>query len=445
LTVEQLENQLDSFNANQRADALHQLSQMTRDGKISPATKSSEVNLHCHTFFSYNAYGYSPSKFAWFAYKKGLAAAGIVDFDVLDGLNEFLTAGKLLGLKTCVGMETRVYVPEFANKEINSPGEPGIAYHMGVGFPTADLTGENAQFLLELRQTVRQRNESLMQRVNKYLSPVELDYDKDVLPLTPSGNATERHLCKAYVTKAQQVFPNVADLARFWSEKLGIADTDSLKLPEGSPLQNTLRAKTMKRGGVGYVQPSQGSFPRMDRTNEFSLAAGAIPTFTWLDGTSPGEQQIERLLEVAMSTGVAAINIIPDRNFTPGVKDKKLANLYHVVELAQKLNLPVIAGTETNSPGQKFVDDFKSKELAPLLPTFLRGSYICYAHSVLQQQCGLGYTSQWAKHHLPDAAARNKFFANVGQTLNPAHEDSLSGFDNNTTPKKINDTLQRLY
>ena len=30
-----------------------------------------DVNLHAHTFFSYNAYGYSPSKFAWLARKAG--------------------------------------------------------------------------------------------------------------------------------------------------------------------------------------------------------------------------------------------------------------------------------------------------------------------------------------------------------------------------------------
>ena len=99
--------------------------------------------------------------------------------------------------------------------------------------------------------------------------------------------------------------------------------------------------------------------------NEFILAAGGIPTHTWLNGLSDGEQEIEGLLEVGMQTGVAAINVIPDRNYAPGVKDEKLTNLYHVVEVAEKLDLPVVMGTEMNSPGQKFVDDFDSAELKP--------------------------------------------------------------------------------
>ena len=58
--------------------------------------------------------------------------------------------------------------------------------------------------------------------------------------------------------------------------------------------------------------------------NRFILASGAIPTHAWLDGTSEGEQSIEELLAVAMGTGAAALNIIPDRNYTPGVKDQKV-------------------------------------------------------------------------------------------------------------------------
>ena len=52
---------------------------------------------------------------------EGLEMGGIVDFDVLDGLEEFWDASRLLDLKGCVGIESRVFVPEFADREINSP------------------------------------------------------------------------------------------------------------------------------------------------------------------------------------------------------------------------------------------------------------------------------------------------------------------------------------
>ncbi len=438
--IAELEGKLDSFDADERKKALTALCERVRAGEIDLPKAGTDVNLHCHTFFSYNTYGFSPSKFAWLARKAGLAVAEVVDFDVLDALKEFLEAARMLDLKACAGLETRVFVPEFATRVMTSPGEPGITYHMGVGFPRAALEGEQEEFLLNLRKTAQQRNRDLMGRVNKYLKPAELDYERDVLVLTPSGNATERHICLAYARKAKEIFGQEKSLADFWSEKLGV-EVKSSELPEGRELLNTIRAKTMKRGGVGYVPPDKGSFPLMVDTNRFLLAAGAIPTLTWLDGTSEGEKNIEELLDVAMSTGAAAINVIPDRNYTSGAKDEKTDNLYQVVELAQKLHLPVVEGTEMNSPGQKFVDNFETAELSPLVPVFLSGAHIVYAHSVLQQKCGLGYTSDWAKKNFKSAADKNEFFEEFGSTLEPQDEDKLSALSEDVTAKEILDKI----
>lgn len=423
--IEKLELQLDSFDQVERKEALTVLWAMAQAGEIELPPGGTDVNLHLHSFNSYNACGYSPSRIAWKARRRGLAIAGIVDFDVFDGLEEFLAASKLIGLKGCVGIETRVFVPEFADKEITSPGEPGITYHMGVGFSGSKVPRALVNFKKELQETAQKRNRDLIGRVNEYLNPVELDFEKDVCPLTPSGNATERHICFAYARKARSVFTEDNALVRFWKERLGFSIDDPAQF-EGAELQGVIRAKTMKRGGVGYVQPGEGSFPTMAETNNFILAAGGIPTLTWLGGFSEGEKEIERLLEISMSSGVAAINIIPDRNFTPGVKDEKLANLNHIVELAESLDLPIVVGTEMNSPGLKFVDDFKSDELAPLSQIFLKGGHIVYGHSVLQKQLGLGYVGEWAQQNFSKTADKNGFYEKVGKYSDPAREDLLS-------------------
>jgi hypothetical protein len=427
LAFESLEKQLDSFDAGQRRQALASLGRLVREGSIRLPPPGRDVNLHAHTFFSYNAYGYSPSKFAWLARKAGLAAAGVVDFDVLDGLEEFLEAGRLVGLKSCVSLESRVYVPEFATRVINSPGEPGISYHMGAGFTRV----ARHPFLAQMRAAAQQRTRDLLARVNAFMRPLELDYQADVLPLTPNGNATERHLCEAFERKAAQVFPQPEQRAAFWQEKLGDAP------PAGARLQNLIRARTMKRGGAGYVQPGQGSFPLMADMNRFVLEAGAIPTLTWLDGTSEGEQRLEELFEVATAAGAAALNLIPDRNYTPGVSDQKLQNLRQVVELARKCQFPIIVGTEMNAPGNKFVDSFQTAELAPLLPIFLRGAHIVYAHSVLEGQAGLGYLSPWAKKTFDNVTAKNDFFDKLGRELTPETQGRLSGLTAAATPDQI--------
>jgi len=423
---------LDSFDRSERNSALQTLIK----NQSSPPPSTERVNMHGHTFYSYNPYGYSPSHYAWLASQAGLNVAGKVEFDVLDGMDEFYEAGALLGLKTCCSVESRVYVPEFADRVINSPGEPGIAYHMGTGFTALPPPGNEADFLAGMKTNVSNRNRQLTEAVNAFTSPVELDYDQDILSLTPNGNATERHICTAYARKAAAHFTNNGDLGAYWAEKLG-CDASSLDLPEGPALQGLIRAKTMKQGGVGYVQPSPDSFPLLADMDRFSLACNAIPTLAWLDGTTAGEQAMDELMDVASASGTAAINIIPDRNFTIGVKDEKLQNLYDVVDKANARDWPVIIGTELNSPGNKLVDDFGSDELAPLVPTFMRGAYILYAHTVLQRQAELGYLSDWAKNNFTTVKEKNDFYAKLGEEINPGIESGLSNLNKQTTIEQL--------
>ncbi len=424
---------LDSFDPSERRRALERLCAAGND-QFPPV--GTHLNCHAHTFYSYNAYGYSPSHFAWLAKQRGLAAGGIVDFDVLDALDEFIAASALLKLKGCVSVESRVFVPEFADRELNSPGEPGVAYHMGLGFTTTTLPLEADAFLTDMRKRANDRTRGLLSRVNAYTTPVELDYESDVKPLTPNGNATERHVCLAYARKAAEVFPNAADLAAFWCKKLRVDETE-LDLPDGGKLQGVIRAKTMKRGGVGYVQPGPDTFPTMVDMNRFILQSNAIPALTWLDGTSDGEQCMDELFDISMACGAAAVNIIPDRNFTAGVKDQKLANLYDFVEHAEALHLPILVGTEMNSPGNKFVDDFDSDELKPLVPLFFKGMHIVYAHSVLQAAAGLGYLGDWAALAFASTEEKNSFYEAFGSRFAPEHGDRLAGINATTTPDEI--------
>ena len=118
--------------------------------KRQPFQPVTEVaNMHCHTFFSFNAYGYSPAGLAWLARERGYKLLGIVDFDVLDAVDEFLDACELLEVRGSAGIETRLFVPEFGTREINSPGEPGVLYSMGIGFTSSEAPEPAASILAE--------------------------------------------------------------------------------------------------------------------------------------------------------------------------------------------------------------------------------------------------------------------------------------------------------
>jgi hypothetical protein len=99
--------------------------------------------------------------------------------------------------------------------------------------------------------------------------------------------------------------------------------------------------------------------------------------------------------------------------------------------------LPIIAGTEMNSPGQKFVDDFDSEELKPLVDVFLKGDLIIYSHTVLQRPAGLGYKSDWASRNFKSRAAKNNFFETIGKKTEPADESVLSSLKGNMSAEDI--------
>ncbi|MBA4387675.1 MAG: hypothetical protein C0404_06815, partial [Verrucomicrobia bacterium] len=354
-----MEEQLDSFDADERK---HGLEALVPHQVPASAASHININMHFHSFFSYNALGYSPSRIAWEARKAGLYAAGLCDFDVLDGLEEFINAGLQLSMRATVNLETRVYVKECAGVDISSPGEAGVGYMMGAGFVGTPPAGSvQAKGLAGYRESARARNVALIGRVNAKLPRVAIDYDKDVVPLTPAGAATERHIISAYINKAREVFGNPEKTARFWSDVLGRPFEDTVALMADMPeLEESVRAKLVKRGGLGYEQPSPQAFPPVEDFIKWVSSCDAIPMLAWLDGTSGGEKDPRNFLELVTGKGIAAVNIIPDRNWNISnaeTRKVKVANLRAFVEEADRMGLPVNIGTEMNKQGLPFVDN----------------------------------------------------------------------------------------
>ena len=208
-----------------------------------------------------------------------------------------------------------------------------------------------------------------------------------------------------------------------------------------------LRIRLMKKGGIGYVQPSPDSFPTVEEFHRLIVACGALPCATWLDGTSAGEQAIGELLELLIGLGVAALNIIPDRNWNiadPELRHVKIKNLHEIVKTAGDLDLPLNVGTEMNSPGNRLVDDFSVAGHGPAAGGHSwRALYFIYGHTVLQGARRLGYQSEWAQTHLPARNVRNVFFETVGRRATPgeARLGRLSDLPAATTPQAVLDAL----
>ena len=416
----QLEEQLNHPDLSTRLQALRELKHLADAGKLATTPPRPWVNMHCHSFCSYNAHGFSPCRIAWEMCKRGVAVSGIVDFDVLDGLDEALAAGDALHSKFTVGLETRVYVKEFDNVVLSSPNEPAIAYYMGQGFTQAPVPNSRpAHTLRRMRESAAARNKAIMERVNAYLGDVGIAYETDVLPLTASGNATERHMLEAYDNKSKQLIPDRGRRAHFWAAKLLMGQSEVERMMDDAVrFRGVMRQRLMKYGSPGYAPPDPRNFPTHEEVVEMIRACGAMPMYAWLDGTSSGEEDTELLLDFFCTAGQVAINIIPDRNWNlrdPAEKAVKTARLNEIVAASKERNLPINAGTEMNKATQPLVDHFDSAELKPHVQTFLAGARIIWGHLLLLRHGGFGYLSPQAEVVFDkDLRRKNEFFRQVG-------------------------------
>jgi hypothetical protein len=423
-----LERDLDLFNPASRREAVSRIAEALREKTVPTAPATGAVNVHLHTFFSFNASGWSPSRVVWEARKEGLEVVGTVDFDVLDAMEEVFAAGDALEIRTVSALETRVFMSDLADREINSPGEPGVSYFMGTGFTRFPARSTPAEAMLaSMRRQARARNEAMLARLAPHLDPLRIDYERDVLPLAPSGNATERHMLAALDVGARRLFADEERLAAYWTRVLSMPPADARKLlGDAARLRNTVRSKLMKKGGPGYVQPDRSTFPAIGDVCRMVLDAEAIPSATWLDGTTAGESDARRLLDTYAALGCLALNIIPDRNWNlanPVEKALKTTKLREVVAAARERDLILSVGTEMNNYGQKFVDSFAAPEMAPYAAEFRDGAYILYGHTILARALGQGRTSAWARSAFGgDRRRANAFYLEVGRRAFPPRE-----------------------
>ncbi|HOJ39091.1 MAG TPA: hypothetical protein PKW42_02475 [bacterium] len=375
---------LSDFRAEVRQQAFRELLTLSRQGRIKPSAEyAGWLNLHLHTFHSFNYLDWSPARVVLEAWRTGLVWVGTVDFDTLAGLEETLQVARELGVSGVSGFESRVFVPEYRRTVINSPKEPGIYYLCGMGFKKLpDGTTTAGKFFHRMKEMAQARNRMVIERLNRFLGRVSLNYHQDVLPLTPSGNPTERHIVAAYHRVSEKTLG--ADIDRFWSEvfRQPLEKITELRNNRPADFQELIRTGLIKYGGPGYVEPEEKLFPSLKEVIHGIEQAGGIPIGTWLDGTSEGERETEVFLEFFLSQGVRGMAIIPERNWNVKEAEErkvKVANLKNFLKTCQRMNIPVICGTEMNKAGQPFVDNFHQPLLQEYLPFFLNSARHLFA------------------------------------------------------------------
>ena len=417
MNLTKLENQLNDTDVQIRREAIFEIHQMIEDGELTPPPPQENCNLHVHSFYSYNAFGHSPSSLAWLARREGIQLMGIIDFDTLEGTDEFLWACDQLNVRGTVSLETRIYLPEFADRVITSKGQPGVAYYILSGFTSGNLSPQAQVAYSNLRNYLTSRNRRIIQSLNDFLSPLTIDYGSDVVTMSAGETPTERHIMEAYY---QSAINSMENPTAFWSEKLGIDLYDVERLhPQPSTFRRVMREKLVKTGNIAYQSPDTVNYPTIKLVNELANLTVSLPTLVWANGTNPGEREEAVLLDYLVKKGLLGMNIVPDRsiNVLDSEKDFRYKCLCEVIELAAQFDLPIFIGTEMNQPGHKWVDDLNLPALAPFKQSFMDGAFLLHGHTMLTRHADLGYRSDWSEDQFNDRRSRNAYFTKIGALL----------------------------
>ena len=350
-----------------RLEALAQLKKGLDSGQLVRAQSEGLTNNHVHTTYSFSPY--SPTKAVWKAVECGLSTVGLMDHDSVGGAQEFIAAGKTIGIATTIGFEMRTdwSGTPLAGRRINNPDQISSGYITACALPHGSIAAAN-EYLAKLRAARNQRNRRMIDRLNDIVRPFDMtvDFDADVLPLSMAaegGSVTERHLLFALTKKIIARFGASQALADFVTNDLKIklsAKQQAVLADPGNDIVAYDLLNVLKGNFVSkiYIDTQQDETPDIANAVRQIKALGAIPAYCYLGdvGESPTgdkaaqkfeDDYLEEVFTVCKALGFDAVTFMPSRN-TP-------EQLQRVMNLCRQYNFMQISGEDINQPRQSFL------------------------------------------------------------------------------------------
>ena len=358
------------LNAGTAKERLAHLSELIARETQRPAARPEYANNHIHTTFSFSPY--SPTAAVYFARAEGLLTCGIMDHDTIAGAREFREAGKIAGMGTTCGFETRVSLKgtPFEPRRTNHPDQAGAAYMTFHSVPCEKFDTAQAR-LSRMILRRNERNKKMVAVINGIMEKygIRLDFEKDVVPLSEfknGGSITERHLLYAL---SLRIIDKVgcANVPAFLENELGIhpsakvrawlSDTESEHFAYDllGVMKSELNART-------YI-PADDEMLTLSEAVAFAKEIGAILCYAYLGDIGDSvtgdkkaqkfeDDYLEELLTYLRNAGVEGLTFMPSRNTA--------AQLVRLMALSDRLGFTQISGEDINSSRQSFI----CKELA---------------------------------------------------------------------------------
>ena len=353
---------LELLNAPTKAQRLENLKQVLKTTSF-PPTVPQYINNHIHTTYSFSPY--SPTAAVYAARMEGLCTAGIIDHDSISGAREFLEAAEIIGMPVTIGMECRVSMAgtRMEGLRTNNPDQVGVSYMTIQGVPHAQID-TLTEFFRPYREARGRRNRAMIHKINALLPQIQLDYDRDVLPLSMAaeeGGVTERHLMYALATKlTQQVGKGEAMVQKLAEMGLTLSEKQTAQMMDTQyPFYEYDLLGILKSAFVPQIFiDATDECPRLPEVVALCKKVGAFLCYAYLGDVGDSvtgdkkaqkfeDDYLEDVFECLKEEGVGAVTYMPTRN-TP-------AQLERLRGLCEAYGMFQISGEDINSPRQSFI------------------------------------------------------------------------------------------
>lgn len=352
---------LEKLDACEKAQRLENLQEVLKTTQFPPMVPQ-YINNHIHTTYSFSPY--SPTAAVYAARMEGLCTAGIIDHDSISGAREFLEAAKLVDIPVTIGMECRATMAgtRLQGRRTNNPDQVGVSYMTIQSVPHDQIDRLNA-FFAPYRAARDVRNRQMIEKINALLGE-DLDYDRDVLPLSmhhEGGGVTERHLMYALARKmvaragkGQGMVEYLASIGLTLSEKQKAQMLDTAYSFYEYDLLGILKSAFVPQIYVDAADECPTVAALVDLCREID----AYLCYAYLGDVGDSvtgdkkaqkfeDDYLEDVFECLKETGVKAVTYMPTRN-TP-------AQLKRLRGLCEQYGMFQISGEDINSPRQSFV------------------------------------------------------------------------------------------
>jgi len=352
---------LNKLNAPTKQERLANLREVLKTTEFPPMVPQ-YINNHIHTTYSFSPY--SPTAAVYAARMEGLCTAGIIDHDSISGAEEFIEAAKIVDMPVTIGMEARVSMDgtRLEGRRTNNPDQVGVSY-MTIQSVPHDKINTLTEFFKPYQAARHARNRKMLAKINELVG-VELDYDRDVLPLSmaqENGGVTERHLMYALalclekqVGRGQPMIEKLTAMGMSLSEKQKTLLMDTEYPFYAYDVLGMLKGTFVPKIFIDATDEC----PKLSDMVKLCKEVDAYLCYAYLGDVGDSvtgdkkaqkfeDDYLDDVFECLKEEGVKAVTYMPTRN--------TLAQLERLRGLCDAYGMFQISGEDINTPRQSFV------------------------------------------------------------------------------------------